>query len=170
MYLGIMIDTDHFRVRTGSRTFDVVKQLRRAGADPMVCDALAQEPYENVIGKSRIINAGKAYRKDVIIASLPEGNFPRSIASQACDAMVKAKDIEAAFVICNSDRNEAIISARSRGNVNVQAIMEKMHGGGHMTAAGLQVAEGSVPKLEAELVKTLDAYFKGGEDESHTAV
>ena len=171
MYLGIMIDTDHFRVRTGSRTFDVVKQLRRAGADPMVCDALAQEPYENVIEKSRIINAGKPYRKDIIIASLTEGTYPRSIASQACDAMVKAKDIEAAFVICNSDRNEAIISARSRGNVNVQAIMEKMHGGGHMTAAGLQIAEGSVAKLEAELVKTLDEYFKGGEeDESHTAV
>ncbi|MBR4470710.1 MAG: DHH family phosphoesterase [Erysipelotrichaceae bacterium] len=171
MYLGVMIDTDHFRVRTGSRTFDVVKLLRRAGADPMVCDALAQEPYDNVVQRSRIINAGKVYRKGVIIASLSEGNFPRSIASQACDMLVKAKDIEAAFVVCNSDRNEAIISARSRGNVNVQVILEKMHGGGHMTAAGLQVAEGSVPKLEADLIKTLDEYFKGGvEDESHTAV
>ncbi len=169
MYLGIMIDTDHFRVRTGSRTFDVVKQLRRAGADPMVCDALAQEPYDNVIQKSRIINAGKPYRKDIIIASLSEGTYPRSIASQACDAMVKAKDIEAAFVICNSDRNESIISARSRGNVNVQTIMEQMHGGGHMTAAGTQVSEGNVPRLEAELVKILDSYFEGGEHESHSA-
>ena len=170
MYLGVMIDTDHFRVRTGSRTFDVVKQLRRAGADPMVCDALSQESYENVIERSRIINAGRLYRKGVVLSSLPEGNFPRSIASQACDMMVKAKDIEAAFVICNSDKNETIITARSRGNVNVQVIMEKMKGGGHMTAAGLQVTDSSVPKLEAELMRVLDEYFKGGDNESNTAV
>ncbi len=161
MYLGIMIDTDHFRVRTGSRTFDVVKQLRRAGADPMLCDTLSQEPYDNVIERSRIINAGKLYRKGVVVASIAEGNFPRSIASQACDALVRAKDIEAAFVICNSDKNETIISARSRGTVNVQVIMEKMNGGGHMTAAGLQVNDSSVPKMENELLKVLDEYFEG---------
>jgi len=165
-----MIDTDHFRVRTGSRTFDVVKQLRREGADPLVCDALSQEPYENVIERSRIINAGRLYRKGIVLSSLSEGNFPRSIASQACDMMVKAKDIEAAFVICNSDKNETIITARSRGNVNVQVIMEMMKGGGHMTAAGLQVTDSSVPKLEAELMRVLDEYFKGGDNESNTAV
>ncbi|MBQ6335528.1 MAG: DHH family phosphoesterase [Erysipelotrichaceae bacterium] len=169
LYLGIMIDTDHFRVRTGARTFDVVKQLRRAGADPLVCDTLSQEPYENVLERSRIINAGKLYRNDVIIAALPEGNFPRSIASQAADALVKAKGIQAAFVICYSDKNEAIISARSRGNVNVQVILEKMHGGGHMTAAGLQVADGSVAKLQADLSKYLDEYFEGENHESNTA-
>jgi c-di-AMP phosphodiesterase-like protein len=169
LYLGIMIDTDHFRVRTGSRTFDVVKQLRRAGADPLVCDALSQEPYENVLERSQIINAGKLYRDDVIIASLNEGSYPRSIASQACDVLVKAKDIQAAFVICYSEKGEAIISARSRGRVNVQVILEKMHGGGHMTAAGLQVADGSVPKLQAELTAILDEYFEGENHESNTA-
>ncbi len=171
MYLGIMIDTDHFRVRTGSRTFDVVKQLRRLGADPTVCDSLAQEPYENVIERSRIINAGRLYRKGVVLSCIYEGNFSRSIASQACDMMVSAKDIEAAFVICQSDKNETIITARSRGNVNVQIILEKMHGGGHMRAAGLQVADSSVAKLENELLSVLDEYFKGEQNnESNTAV
>ena len=169
LYLGIMIDTDHFRVRTGARTFDVVKQLRRIGADPLVCDTLSQEPYENILERSRIVNAGKMYRNDVIIAALNEGNYSRSIASQACDVLVKAKDIEAAFVICYSDKNEAIISARSRGRVNVQVILEKMHGGGHMTAAGLQVADGSVAKLQADLSKVLDEYFEGENHESNTA-
>ena len=171
MYLGILIDTDHFRVRTGSRTFDVAKQLRRYGADPMVCDELSQEPYENVIDRSRIINSGKLYKNDVIIASVAEGNFTRSIASQACDMMVKSKEIEAAFVICNSDKNEVVVSARSKGKINVQVIMEKMKGGGHMTAAGLQVTDSSVPKLEAELLKVLDDYFKGEENnESNTDI
>ena len=62
MYLGLLIDTDRFRVRTGSRTFDVAKQLRRYGADPILCDELSQEPYDNIIQRSRIIDAGKAYK------------------------------------------------------------------------------------------------------------
>ena len=169
MYLGILIDTDHFRVRTGSRTFDVAKVLRSYGADPMVCDELAQEPYGNVIERSRLINAGKLYKNDVIVAALDEGTFSRTIASQACDAMIKAREIEAAFVICNSDKGEQIISSRSKGKINVQVIMEKMHGGGHMTAAGLQVFDSSVAKLEAELLKNLDEYFKGGNNESNTS-
>ena len=168
LYLGVLIDTDHFRFRTGSRTFDVAKQLRNYGADPLLCDELSQEPYDNIIQRSKIIDAGKAYKKDVIISAIEQGNFPRSIASQACDMMVKAKEIEAAFVVCNTEKEETMISARSKGKINVQVIMEKMNGGGHMTAAGLQVSHGSVPKLEAELLQVLDEYFAGGKDESNT--
>ncbi|MBQ1289203.1 MAG: DHH family phosphoesterase, partial [Erysipelotrichaceae bacterium] len=150
-----------FRVRTGSRTFDVAKQLRRYGADPMLCDELSQEPYENVMQRSKIINAGKLYRNEIMIASLNEGIFSRSLASQACDMMVKVKEVEAAFVICYTGKEEAMISARSKGKINVQVIMEKMNGGGHMTAAGLQVNDSSVPKMENELLKVLDEYFEG---------
>ena len=169
MYLGILIDTDRFRVRTGSRTFDVLKQLKRYGADPTLCDELSQEPYENVVVRSKIINSAKLYKKDVIISLMTEEPVSRSIASQACDVMVKAKEIEAAFVICNTDKDEVIISARSKGKINVQTIMEKMHGGGHMTAAGLQATGISAAKLEAELLKVLDEYFNGGPNESNIA-
>ena len=168
MYLGILIDTDRFRVRTGSRTFDVAKQLRRYGADPMLCDELSQEPYENVMQRSKIINAGKLYRNEIMIASLNEGIFSRSLASQACDMMVKVKEIEAAFVICYTGKEEAMISARSKGKINVQVIMEKMQGGGHMTAAGMQASNTAVSKLEADLLRILDDYLKGESDESNT--
>ena len=170
MYLGLLIDTDHFRVRTGSRTFDVAKQLRRYGADPMLCDELSQEPYENVMQRSRIINAGKLYKNEILIAALNEGIFSRSLASQACDMMLKAKEIEAAFVICYTGKEEAMISARSKGKINVQVIMEKMHGGGHMTAAGMQTNNVNVSKLEADLFEILDAYMKGESNESNTVI
>ena len=169
MYLGLIIDTDHFRMRTGSRTFDVAKQLRRYGANPMLCDELSQESYSNVLQRSAIINNAKLYKKDIVISSVIEGVYSRTIASQACDVMVKARGVEAAFVICNTDKDEVAISARSKGNVNVQVIMEKMQGGGHMTAAGLQTTGISVAKLEAELLKVLDEYFSGGQDESNIA-
>ena len=169
MYLGILIDTDRFRTRTGARTFDVAKQLKQYGANPATCDLLAEEPYENIINRSNIIAAGKTYRNNVIISALNNGIYNRSIASQACDSMVKAKEIEAAFVICNDEADEVMISARSNGHINVQIILEKMNGGGHMTAAGLQRKNTTVAKLENELLQALDEYFKGDEsNESNT--
>ena len=168
MYLGILIDTDHFRMRTGSRTFDVAKQLRRYGADPMVCDDLAQDSYPALLQRSKIINSGKIYGSKIIVAPTYEGQFSRTTASQACDILVKSKGIEAAFVICNNEKDEVIVSARSKGKINVQVIMEKMRGGGHMTAAGMQVADSSVGKIENELLKVLDEYFEGERNESNT--
>ena len=169
LYLGVLIDTDHFRVRTGSRTFDVAKQLRNYGADPLLCDEMSQESYDSIIQRSKIIDVGRTYKKDIVISTVKEGSFTRSLASQACDMMVKAKEIEAAFVICNTDKDETMISARSKGKINVQMIMEKMNGGGHMTAAGLQVKNKSVEELEADLLQVLDDYFAGGKDESNIA-
>ena len=168
MYLGILIDTDRFRERTGARTFDVAKQLKQYGANPATCDMLAEEPYDNIINRSNIISAGNKYRNNVVISMLNEGIYNRSIASQACDTMVKAKEIEAAFVICNDAIDEVMISARSNGHINVQVILEKMNGGGHMTAAGLQRKDTSVAKVSNELMSVLDEYFKGDQsDESN---
>ena len=161
MYLGVLIDTDRFRERTGVRTLDVLKQLKQYGADSSVCDELAEEPYANIINRSSIISAGRNYRDDIVIAALDNEIYSRSIASQACDSMVKAKEIEAAFVICKDSEDETMISARSNGHINVQTILEKMHGGGHMTAAGLQRKDTSVKELKYELINALDDYFKG---------
>ena len=169
MYLGISIDTDRFRVRTGARTFDVLKQLKGYGADSIECDELSQESYEVIINRGNIVNAGKKYHNDVIISSMNENIYNRTIASQACDTMIKAKDVEAAFVLCATSNEECIITARSKGKINVQVIMEKMNGGGHMTAAGLQRKDVSVAKLENELLNVLDDYFKESGDESNIA-
>ena len=91
-------------------------------------------------------------RNDVVISALENGIYSRSIASQACDTMVKAKEIEAAFVVCKDAEDEVMISARSNGHINVQTILEKMHGGGHMTAAGLQRKDCNVVDLKNELI------------------
>lgn len=160
IYIGIMIDTDRFRVRTGTRTFDVLKQLRQYGANPLTCDELAQEPYNMVIDRSNIISCAKPYKNNIVIASATKKNYNRSIASQACDVLIKSKDVEAAFVICNSDKDEVIVTARSKGKINVQVILEKMNGGGHMTAAGLQRKNTTINEVEFELLKVLDDYFK----------
>ena len=168
MYLGMVIDTNHFRVRTGARTFDVAKTLRQLGADPVVCERLAQEPFAMVKKRSRLIDAAEKYLDIFAISALDDDIYPRSIISQASDQMLQIKEIKAAFVIAMISKDEVAISARSKDGFNVQTIMEKMHGGGHMTAAGLQRRDEGVGNLKNELLQVLkDFKNKEQEDESN---
>ena len=161
IYLGLIIDTNHFRLRTGARTFDVAKELRRFGADPLVCDELSQESYENTMLRTKIFNYTSRYSEDIVVASCLEGIYSRTIASQAADELIRSKEINAAFVIASTGKDEVIVTARSRGDLNVQIILEKMGGGGHMHAAGLQRTDTTVSRLENELYIVLDNYLKG---------
>ena len=171
MYLGIVIDTNHFRVRTGARTFDVAKYLRNLGAEPGEVEIMAQEPYINLSKRIEIINSAIRVYDNLLIACVEKGEYSRSIASQASDAMIETKDIEAVFTICYTTNDESIITARSKGNINVQVILEKMNGGGHMTAAGLQRKNTLVTDLKNELLIVLRDYMdnKEKQDESNIA-
>ena len=84
----------------------------------------------------------------------------RSIMSQAADQILSVQEVEAVFVIAKTMDGAYAISSRSKGNINVQSIMERMHGGGHFTAAALQREHSSVQELRSELIRTLDEYFK----------
>lgn len=168
MYLGLVIDTNHFRVRTGARTFDVARTLRQYGADPVVCEELSLEPFEMVKKRSRLIDNAEKYLDRFVISAMDDGIYPRSIISQACDQMLQMKGVDAIFVITNIAKDEVAISARSKNNFNVQIIMEKMHGGGHMTAAGLQRKDEKVEDLKKELMNILKDYIeKEHDDESN---
>lgn len=170
MYLGIVIDTNHFRVRTGTRTFEAARLLRNLGADPSVVEELLQEPYINVKKRTELINAAVRYTNNILITCIEKGEYPRSIASQACDTLIQTRDIAAVFVICYSESDEGIITARSKGDINVQVILEKMDGGGHMYAAGLQRKGALVTDLKTELIKNIEDYLiekKEQENESN---
>ena len=163
MYLGILIDTNRFRVRTGARTFDVCRQLRQYGADPTLVEELNEEPYEMILKRSKLVNASVRYKEGVLIATDSEGEYPRSIISQACDTMLQTRNIRAVFVIAKLDSGENAISARSKNGFNVQMVLEKMHGGGHMTAAGLQTRDYSVEELKLQLLKVIEEYVQNEE-------
>lgn len=160
MYLGILIDTNRFRVRTGVRTFEVLKTLRQYGADPSLVERFNEEPYDLVIKRSKLIRSSYVYKEGIVIAK-DEDIYPRSIISQASDAILDTLEVRAVFVIAKTDKDEAAISARSKGDFNVQMVMEKLNGGGHMTAAGLQVKDRSVSELEKMLIVAIEDYMKG---------
>lgn len=159
MYIGLLIDTNHFRNRSDSRTFDVAKTLKQLGASSSECEVLIEEPYAMSIKRYEIIALGRRVLDNFMIADMREV-VPRSIASQAADMMVEIKEISSAFVIFQLSKNELAISARSDGSVNVQLIMEKLGGGGHMTAAGLQIKDKDQDELYSELVTAIKEYLE----------
>lgn len=160
MYLGMLIDTNHFKVKTGARTFDCARLLRQKGADPALVEELNEEPYEMILKRAKLIDHSVLYAENILIAADAEEIYPRSILSQACDTLLQTKDLKAAFVIAKIDSTTVAVSARSKGDFNVQAVLEKLNGGGHMHAAGLQVKDRSVEDIRLAILAAGDEYLK----------
>lgn len=167
-YLGIMIDTNHFKKRLGVRTFDVLSVLKAYGADPVVCEEFNKALFYDLMAKNKIISKAKKYTEGIVIADGDDNDIiERTIIAQACDEMVTSKDVDAAFVVCSIAENVTAISARSEGDFSVQVIMEKMRGGGHLSSAGLQRKDTTIAAVVAELKEKIDEYLKERQDESN---
>lgn len=160
MLAGMTIDTNRFRVRTGSRTFDAASVLRKWGADPQVVDEYLKDNYLDFETKNNVLKYCERLKNGVVVAAVEDRRLSRSMMSQIADMILSVKEVEASFVIAKCSDNEVAISARSSGHINVQVIMEKMHGGGHMTAAALQREHVKVSELKEELIEGLNQYFK----------
>ena len=168
MLAGMTIDTGHFHVRTGSRTFDAASNLRRLGADPQEVDEFLKDTYEEFAIKAAVTAVSERYEHGVIITPYKGRSLSRTLLSQTADDLLEIQDVDAVFVIAKDTEGLTCISARSNGKVNVQVIMEAMKGGGHMTAAAVQRANSSVDDMKKELITVLNGYFKEAQDEGNT--
>lgn len=159
MYLGIVVDTNRFKMRTGSRTFEAAATLKKLGADPIVSESVLSERYEQFEEKTAIAKYAKLYLHKYMIASVGEDLYPsRPLMAQVADQLLTIRGVEASFVVAKTAKENDVVavSSRSNGVVNVQAIMEKMHGGGHFTAAALQREHSEVQSVTEELKQVLD--------------
>jgi c-di-AMP phosphodiesterase-like protein len=139
MFAGISVDTNNFSVNTGMRTFEVASWLRKSGADSAVVRGYMQDDMEDVKQRANIISNADFSIKSVAI-SRNEGVHAnaQTIAAKAADELLDIKGIRASFVV-GETKKEVVISARSLGSLNVQTIMEKFGGGGHLTMAAAQI-------------------------------
>ena len=148
---GITVDTNNFSVRAGVRTFEAAAWLRRQGADPAEVKRFFQEDMESVLLKSKALSQTVIMNKGIALTSI-EGtrSDAQLLCAQLADRLLTIKGIKASFV-CGRDRERrTVISARSLGKVNVQVIMEKLGGGGHLTNAAAQVemsVEGAIKRI-----------------------
>ena len=159
MLAGIVLDTKHFTMRTGGRTFEAAAFLRRAGADTTDVQKLFQNDLEGTIAKYAIIQNAKLYREKIAIAVV-DHTVGRIVAAQAADELLNIIGIDTSFVLY-PDGERVIISARSMGDTNVQVILEKLGGGGNAAAAGGQISGKSLSQVATELTQAIDQYLEG---------
>lgn len=139
MYAGIVLDTKSFRIQTGVRTFEAAAFLRRAGADIDRVKKLFVENFNAVQLKAKMIFDAEQ-RESIVVTAAPVGvKDMMALSAQTADMLAATDGVEAAFVIYTIDEEELGISARSKGRLNVQLIMESLGGGGHRTVAGAQL-------------------------------
>ena len=164
MYSGIMIDTNNFMTKTGVRTFEAAAFLRRNGADVTRVRKLFRENVAEYKAKADAVGQAEIYRNDYAISICRSDGIqsPTIVGAQAANELLNIKGIKASFVLTEY-QGRIYISARSIDEVNVQVIMERMGGGGHMNVAGCQV-DGSEPASVIGTIKgTLDKMIDEGE-------
>lgn len=157
---GILLDTKQFTRNTGTRTFGSAQYLRGAGASPTDVYALFKASADDLRKESRFHTSITIYRGNIAI-SCCDGDTDetyRVIASKAADKMLTLRGIDAAFTLVRIG-DQIHISGRSNGSVNVQLILEKLHGGGHFDVAGAQVVDESVMNVLETLKASIDDYF-----------
>ncbi len=163
MYAGILLDTKQFTRSTGVRTFGAALYLRREGADPTGAQTLFKTGLDDFISEAKFESNVVIYRK-VIAISLndDDGNTAsdRISAAKAADRLLTVNGVLASFALCRIG-SIIHISARSLGTINVQAILERLEGGGHYQSAATQLNE-SMKDALSRLKESIDAYLDEG--------
>lgn len=155
---GIMLDTKNFMVRSGVRTFEAAAYLKRLGADTVEVRKFFSSPMENYQKKARIVSSATVYRRCAIAISQGMVEDIKLIAPQAADELLSISDVDASFVLFENGPSMEI-SSRSMGAVNVQLVMEKLGGGGHLNMAAAQFTDIDAEEAHRLLLSALDEYF-----------
>ena len=164
MYSGIMIDTNNFMTKTGVRTFEAAAFLRRNGADVTRVRKMFRDNAVEYKAKADAVSQAEIYKKYYAISTCTSEDIqsPTRVGAQAANELLNIRGIKASFVL--TDYNNIIyISARSIDEVNVQVIMEKLGGGGHMSVAGCQLENSSIPEAIGVLKQTLGKMIEDGD-------
>ena len=164
LYAGIMIDTNNFMNRTGVRTFEAAAFLRRCGTDISYVRKLLRDNMESYRAKAEIISRAEVYRKEFAIAKGEKLNVesPTIVGAQAANELLDIEGIKASFVLTVYN-GRVYVSARSIDEVNVQIIMERLGGGGHMNASGAQFDHTDLDRGVREVKRVLDEMIAEGD-------
>jgi c-di-AMP phosphodiesterase-like protein len=156
MYAGIMVDTSNFLTRTGVRTFEAAAYLRRNGADVTRIRKMFRDNMEDIQAKSRAIAEAEIFADCFAISECKSDGLksPTVVAAQTANELLSVVGVKASFVL--TDYNQMIyISARAIDEINVQLIMERLGGGGHLNIAGAQLPDTTMAEAMALLKKTI---------------
>lgn len=156
MLAGITVDTQSFSMRTGTRTFDAASYLRSVGADAVLVQRILKESVDSYIQKNHLIESVEMLEHKIALCTGEENQvYDSVIAAQAADTLLSLSGIDASFVITQRSEHEVGISARSLGEINVQVIMERLGGGGHLSNAATQLADTTIAAAKSKLIAVI---------------
>ena len=160
LYAGIMMDTKNFTFKTGVRTFEAAAYLRKCGVDIIRVKKWFQSDLETYTKITEIIKTTEIINDTIGIAVYEsEDKEANIICAKSADELLTIGNITASFVLGN-DGEKVTISGRSIGDINVQLILEKMGGGGHITLAGAQIEGMTIEEVKQELKQRISEYFE----------
>ncbi len=157
MLSGIIVDTNNFMYRTGARTFEAAAILRKYGADTFKVKTILRESLKDIQVKSQLLTLAEVVKKRFSIVIVPDHiDISRTLLAQVADDLLDIDNIVAAFAIGKLTSSSIGISARSLEGFNVQVVMEKFGGGGHLNNAGAQIETTDVNSVKKDLVDYLE--------------
>lgn len=163
IYSGIMVDTNNFTAKTGVRTFEAAAFLRRCGADVTRVRKMFRDGATEYKAKAETVRNAEIYKNAYAMGICPtEGlESPTEIGAQAANELLGINGIKASFVATEYN-GKIYISARSIDEINVQVIMERLGGGGHMNIAGAQLDDVSPERAIAIIKDTVNKMLEEG--------
>ena len=159
LYTGIIMDTKNFMLKTGVRTFEAASYLRRLGLDTAAARRMFSSRLSDYKQKAEIVSNSILVLDEVAVSKTNKSHINmRMIASQAADEMLNLEKVKASVVVFPVDGGVGVC-ARSLGSVNVQLIMEKLGGGGHMTVAGATIPGIDIDAGASEAIRSIKEYL-----------
>ena len=149
IYAGILIDTNNFMTKTGVRTFEAAAYLRRAGAEVTRVRKMLRNDMAAYKARAEAVRHAEVYRGAFAISICPadEVESPTIVCAQAANELLNIVGIKASFVLTEY-QGKIYVSSRSIDEINVQLIMERLGGGGHLNVAGAQLTNCSLQQAK----------------------
>ena len=164
IYAGILIDTNNFMTKTGVRTFEAAAYLRRAGAEVTRARKMLRNDMAAYKARAEAVRHAEVYRGAFAISVCPADNIesPTIVGAQAANELLNIVGIKASFVLTEY-QGKIYISSRSIDEINVQLIMERVGGGGHLNVAGAQLTNCTIQEAKRMIQDTIDEMIKEGD-------
>ena len=157
MLAGIIVDTRRFSYHTGRRTYEAAALLKEKGADENLVQQLLRTPIINYYNRAHLIERIEIFKDSFLIAAADDFLMMEKVQlAQAADELLNIQDVKATFVLGRISGNSIGISARSLGDVNVQVLMEKLGGGGHLNNAATQLEATDIKEVISKLKKMIE--------------
>lgn len=165
IYAGILIDTNNFMTKTGVRTFEAAAYLRRCGAEVTRVRKLLRNDMSSYKARAEVVRHAEVFKGSFAISVCPgKMESPTIVGAQAADELLNIIGIKASFVLTEY-KGKIYISSRSIDEINVQIIMERLGGGGHLNVAGAQLANCTLSEAKRMLQDTIEKMLEEGEIE-----